>query len=91
MKLQGFILSVLLSGLATVESASIPLEQRQTTPSARAEAVKEAFNHSWNGYVKYAFGKDELRPVSNTGSNSRYDAFLHPFYCFAVRVLLICL
>lgn len=88
MKLQGFLLPVLLAGLATVDAA--PLENRQSN-SVRSEAVKEAFNHSWNGYVKYAFGKDELRPVSNTGSNSRYDAFLHSFYCIPAKVLLVCL
>lgn len=91
MKLQGFLLPVLLAGIATVDSAIIPLEKKQTSPSARAEAVKEAFTHSWDGYVKYAFGKDELRPVSNTGSNSRYDAFLWfivfllDFYLFVYR------
>lgn len=79
MKLQGFLLPVLLTGFATVESARIPpLYKRQSiTPADQAAAVKEGFTHSWGGYVKYAFGNDELRPVSNTGSNSRYLIFLH--------------
>jgi mannosyl-oligosaccharide alpha-1,2-mannosidase len=44
------------------------------TPSSseRAAAVKEAFTHAWDGYSKYAFGHDELHPVSNTYSDSRY-------------------
>jgi mannosyl-oligosaccharide alpha-1,2-mannosidase len=34
----------------------------------RREAVKKAFLHAWNGYKKYSFGHDELRPCTN---NSR--------------------
>mmetsp|Transcript_18905 Transcript_18905/g.31011 ORF Transcript_18905/g.31011 Transcript_18905/m.31011 type:complete len:661 (-) Transcript_18905:94-2076(-) len=30
----------------------------------RRDAVKKAFLHAWNGYVKYAWGHDELTPVS---------------------------
>eukprot|EP01112_Ceratiomyxa_fruticulosa_P004351 TRINITY_DN1486_c0_g2_i10.p1 TRINITY_DN1486_c0_g2~~TRINITY_DN1486_c0_g2_i10.p1 ORF type:complete len:541 (-),score=118.09 TRINITY_DN1486_c0_g2_i10:163-1785(-) len=32
----------------------------------RREAVKEAFLHCWNAYKKYAWGKDELKPLSHT-------------------------
>jgi mannosyl-oligosaccharide alpha-1,2-mannosidase len=38
----------------------------------RAQAVIDAFRTSWDGYRKYAFPMDELRPVNNSGSNSRY-------------------
>ncbi len=38
----------------------------------RADAVKAAFTDAWNGYKKYAFPHDELRPVSNNFSDSRY-------------------
>jgi len=31
--------------------------------------VKAAVKHAWDGYVRYAFGQDELKPVSNTGYN----------------------
>ncbi|OAT10644.1 mannosyl-oligosaccharide alpha-1,2-mannosidase [Blastomyces gilchristii SLH14081] len=37
----------------------------------RAQEVKDAFEFAWNGYMEYAFPQDELRPVSNTASNSR--------------------
>ncbi|OJD18234.1 hypothetical protein AJ78_01734 [Emergomyces pasteurianus Ep9510] len=37
----------------------------------RAQAVKDAFEFAWSGYMEYAFPQDELRPVSNTPSNSR--------------------
>ncbi|CAF9905603.1 MAG: hypothetical protein GOMPHAMPRED_003282 [Gomphillus americanus] len=39
--------------------------------SDRAAAVKEAFEHAWNGYYTYAFPDDELRSVSNVGINTR--------------------
>lgn len=71
MKLWSILYPVLLAGVATVGATSIPLHKKPTVTD-QAGAIKEAFTHSWNGYVKYAFGQDELRPVSNTGSNSRY-------------------
>lgn len=33
----------------------------------RRAAVKAAMRHSWNGYVQYAWGADELLPVSRRG------------------------
>lgn len=38
--------------------------------SARAAEVREAFLHAWRGYRRYAWGADELRPVSKQGRNS---------------------
>jgi hypothetical protein len=35
----------------------------------RRESVKNGFLHAWHGYTKYAWGYDELCPVSNTGKN----------------------
>jgi len=32
----------------------------------RQAAVREAFLHAWNGYRTYAWGHDELKPVSKT-------------------------
>jgi hypothetical protein len=40
----------------------------------RAQAVVDVFKTSWEGYYTYAFPMDELRPVNNSGSNSRYAA-----------------
>lgn len=42
----------------------------------RADAVKEAFQFAWNGYMKYAFPHDELHPVSNGFGDSRYGGTL---------------
>ena len=35
----------------------------------RAEKVKAAFTHAYVGYKTYAFGMDELKPLSNGGVN----------------------
>jgi hypothetical protein len=32
----------------------------------RREAIKEAFLHSWQAYKRYAWGSDELNPISKT-------------------------
>ncbi|PGH06195.1 hypothetical protein AJ79_06583 [Helicocarpus griseus UAMH5409] len=48
------------------------LERRQ---SDRAQAVKDAFDHAWSGYMRYAFPNDELRSVSNIPSNSRRNGW----------------
>lgn len=37
-------------------------------PVDRAEAVREAFRHAWNGYKAFAWGHDELKPISKTHS-----------------------
>lgn len=36
----------------------------------RRRVVVEMFRHAWNGYSRYAWGKDELMPTSRTGTNS---------------------
>src|SRR3954451_12013741 len=45
----------------TIEEKSIREERR--------DSVKNGFLHAWRGYTKYAWGYDELRPVSNAGRN----------------------
>jgi mannosyl-oligosaccharide alpha-1,2-mannosidase len=37
----------------------------------RAQAVKDAFRTAWDGYYKYAFPNDELKPQTNSFGNSR--------------------
>ncbi|ROV96610.1 hypothetical protein VPNG_09014 [Cytospora leucostoma] len=38
---------------------------------SRADAVKQTFQISWDGYYKYAFPGDSLLPVTNTFENDR--------------------
>ncbi|GIZ38550.1 hypothetical protein CKM354_000196600 [Cercospora kikuchii] len=67
--------SILAISAATLTTA---LPQYQPYPGEpkdeaqqRANAVKEAFEFSWQGYSEYAFPNDELLPVTNGFSNSR--------------------
>ncbi len=43
----------------------LPLQSEHTP---RQEAVVKAFNHAWKAYRKYAWGKDELKPVSKSSN-----------------------
>jgi mannosyl-oligosaccharide alpha-1,2-mannosidase len=36
----------------------------------RKQKIKEAFSHAWAGYRDYAFGKDEVMPLSGSSVNS---------------------
>lgn len=39
-------------------------------------AVKEALQHSWKGYVDYAWGMDELTPLTKAGREAVISANL---------------
>ncbi|KAJ5725368.1 Mannosyl-oligosaccharide alpha-1-2-mannosidase [Penicillium malachiteum] len=75
-------LSLSLAALSLMGSATAfphPHQDTETVLSTsssssdqeKADAVKEAFQHAWNGYMKYAFPHDELHPVSNGYGDSR--------------------
>src|SRR2546425_149083 len=32
----------------------------------RKESIKQGFLHAWGGYIKYAWGADEVEPLTNT-------------------------
>src|SRR5438552_14444261 len=46
----------------------IPIAHAQTVTSRRqlATKVRTEFLHAWNGYKKYAWGHDDLKPLSKT-------------------------
>nr|XP_004654168.2 endoplasmic reticulum mannosyl-oligosaccharide 1,2-alpha-mannosidase [Jaculus jaculus] len=46
---------------ARVKKEPVPLNERQ-------KGVIEAFLHAWKGYCKFAWGHDELKPISRTFS-----------------------
>ncbi|KAK5900554.1 hypothetical protein CgunFtcFv8_025505 [Champsocephalus gunnari] len=51
---------------APADSADpLPLDVSGRT-EARLEAVRDAFRHAWKGYKDYAWGHDELKPISRT-------------------------
>ncbi|KAL3420637.1 glycosyl hydrolase family 47 [Phlyctema vagabunda] len=70
-----FALTTALHGPSIHELAEIQEKRDNADYSSlneeRADAVKEAFTFSWNGYEKYAFPNDELLPLTNNFSNSR--------------------
>jgi mannosidase alpha-like ER degradation enhancer 2 len=43
---------------------------------AMAQQVRDEFLHAWNGYKQYAWGHDELRPLSKTGFDWYGTSFL---------------
>lgn len=49
-----------------------PADQKAKTSkeseTSRPEAVREAFRHAWKGYKDFAWGHDELRPLSKSYS-----------------------
>lgn len=57
--------------------AAIPTSSpRSSSPSyspnaTRANAVKAAFQHAWDGYYAYAFPHDSLLPVTNSYQDDR--------------------
>ncbi|KAI8985697.1 seven-hairpin glycosidase [Trametes punicea] len=56
-------------------TAPIPTQypQSETSPrvwDARADQVKHAFRHAYQGYSQYAKGFDELRPLTRVGINN---------------------
>ncbi|KAK4166445.1 glycoside hydrolase family 47 protein [Cladorrhinum sp. PSN259] len=61
------------------QSSSNPLEQqrppynspRDDSNKHRANAVKDAFQVSWDGYYKYAFPHDSLKPVAKAWEDDR--------------------
>ncbi|XP_072227720.1 endoplasmic reticulum mannosyl-oligosaccharide 1,2-alpha-mannosidase [Leuresthes tenuis] len=46
-------------------AAVVPLEV-STGTTDRLEAVRDAFRHAWKGYKDYAWGHDELKPISKS-------------------------
>ncbi|XP_073816787.1 alpha-Mannosidase class I b isoform X2 [Musca autumnalis] len=58
--------------LGRIDLKHLPQKQHFHGPNnERQEAVVNAFRHSWEGYKKYAWGHDNLKPMSQ----SSYDWF----------------
>lgn len=66
-----FFLLVLLSYSATLADPAMAARKSRQMPSSSADPeaanrVRTEFLHAWNAYKKYAWGHDELRPLSKT-------------------------
>ncbi|XP_006109433.3 endoplasmic reticulum mannosyl-oligosaccharide 1,2-alpha-mannosidase, partial [Myotis lucifugus] len=44
------------------------IQNQRASPNERQQAVIDAFRHAWAGYRKFAWGHDELKPVSKSFS-----------------------
>lgn len=74
-------LALTLVGRSVASPQSQPVLRNGDKESFRANAVKDAFQHAWDGYMKYAFPHDELHPISNGHGDSRYvPAFAPPSF-----------
>lgn len=62
------------------------------TPEMKAEqmaAVKSATVHAWAGYKKFAWGKDDLEPLSKTGKNwYQHPMLMTPVDAFDTFIML---
>ncbi|KAG2208875.1 hypothetical protein INT47_011015 [Mucor saturninus] len=65
------LITLLSLNSANLFVVALPHKIHQLTSENRADAIKSAFKHAWDGYSKYAFGHDELMPISNNFSDSR--------------------
>lgn len=60
----------LISAVLIVSVLSLAIgAQTKIDKKAYANRVKQEFLHAWNGYKKFAFPKDDLKPISKTGKN----------------------
>jgi ER degradation enhancer, mannosidase alpha-like 2 len=56
-----------LAGLGLLWAAACARVPPQTpAPAAQAERVRGELRHAWQGYVQYAWGHDDLRPLSRS-------------------------
>ena len=62
-----FIVSAVL--LLAIVSASMAQTRQKVDKKRLAAEVKSEFLHAWNGYKKYAWGNDDLKPLSKTHHN----------------------
>ncbi|CDH50953.1 class i alpha-mannosidase [Lichtheimia corymbifera JMRC:FSU:9682] len=71
----GLCLLAVIVRTAPTHTANKPLPSITAACAAnndsRAKAIKEAFQHAYNGYRLHAWGSDELLPKTNGSSNSR--------------------
>ena len=59
-------LNKILSALCLLVMASTAVAQKRLPPGPRANEVRREFLHAWNDYKKYAWGHDDLKPLSKT-------------------------
>jgi mannosidase alpha-like ER degradation enhancer 2 len=68
------LLAIIVPGMAVAQPSGTPTATRGDSLAAAgraqlAERVKAELLHAWNGYRTYAWGYDELKPLSRSGSD----------------------
>lgn len=51
-------------------------------PKDRAQFIRDAFIHGWNGYAKYAYPHDVLQPLTHGSLDNRY---VHPHVIYILN------
>ncbi|MTI86768.1 MAG: glycoside hydrolase family 47 protein [Balneolaceae bacterium] len=86
------ITSLLLTLLIVASCTSQQKEQKppiEQEKQALADEVKAAFVHTWDGYKEYAWGHDDLKPISNSYSDWYGESLLMtPVDAFDTMVLM---
>ncbi|KYN33055.1 Mannosyl-oligosaccharide 1,2-alpha-mannosidase IB [Trachymyrmex septentrionalis] len=59
--------AVSIPGIYVIRPPNPPLDD---VTNQRREKVKEMMKHGWDNYVRYAWGKNELRPISKRGHSA---------------------
>jgi mannosidase alpha-like ER degradation enhancer 2 len=76
-------LVVCLSLLLVVMLPAPEARSQNVNRRQRANEVRQEFLHAWNGYKKYAWGHDDLKPLSKT----HHDWYAHPLLMTPVDAL----
>ncbi|MEX0636836.1 MAG: glycoside hydrolase family 47 protein, partial [Ferruginibacter sp.] len=63
------IVFVVWWGTASAVLAQRPAKFSDDLKASLVLAVKDATTFAWNGYKKFAFGKDDVQPLSKSGKN----------------------
>src|SRR5262245_15760881 len=61
-----FLIFTIIVSTAVVSFGQTKPSAEKLDKAALAAQVKAEFLHAWNGYKKYAWGKDDLKPLSKT-------------------------
>ncbi|KAG2198086.1 hypothetical protein INT47_011921 [Mucor saturninus] len=60
-----------LTCVASISLSVFALEENLVNEDYRADIIKGAFKYAWKGYSTFAYGHDELRPITNGTTDSR--------------------
>lgn len=71
-----FLLPVILFLFSCNLSAAVLHQATDTSREVYADNVKQEFLHAWNAYKKYAWGHDELKPLSKNYRDWYGESFL---------------